>query len=251
MKKILVIMILLVLTVSLVMAQDVGPDAASTGITTAQQALKEVSVNKFEHAGFWYGSFPADQGLMVLRGFDGSPLDKEVIQDEVDAGIVTVETIQDDDYPDGQRTIINGDTRVLGAKAYFFQRGVITFGILPQRPIPIEGITKTVSVWVAGRNTNHRLELIVTDQFGNECYIDMGKLNFMGWKKLTVTIPPTVRQRDYHYINKQGISILGFNVNCALDETYGNFFIYLDDLRAVTDLFSEESRDLDDMPDTW
>ena len=48
-----------------------------------------------------------------------------------------------------------------------------------------------------------------------------------------------------------GLSIDGFNVKCNIDETYGRYYIYFDDVRAVTDLFAEESRDTDDMMDAW
>ena len=208
-------------------------DPGSTGIVSAQQRLKEISVSKMEDAGFWYGAFAADNGLIEIREFPGGPKDREVIEDEEQFGIA------------------EPDENVVGAKVSFYRRGVIDFTLKPVRPIPIEGITKTISVWVAGRNTEHKLELLVSDHFGNDAVIPMGKLNFSGWKKITVTIPPNIRQRDYHYNNRMGISIDGFNVKCNIDETYGRYYVYFDDLRAVTDLFAEESRDSDDMMDAW
>jgi len=237
MKKHYLTVLLFVITATIAFAQATvpagEPDPARTGITTAQQKLKEVSVTKFEDAGFWYGMMPADEGIITVRRFEGSPLDKEPIEDEETFGID-----ESDDY-------------VLGTKISFYRRGVASFGIRPVRPVPIEGITKTVSVWIAGRNTNHVLSLLVEDHFGNNAVINMGKLNFSGWKKVTVSIPPNIKQRDYHYNNKMGILITGFDIQCDIDETYGNYYIYFDDLRAVTDLFAEENRDLDDMNDSW
>ncbi|MBI9099949.1 MAG: flagellar filament protein FlaA [Spirochaetaceae bacterium] len=237
MKKHVMLALLFLITATIVFSQATvpagDPDPSLTGVTTAQQKLKEVSVNKFEDAGFWYGSMPADEGIITVRRFEGSPLDKQPIEDEEVYGIE------------------EADKFVLGSKVSFYRRGVASFAIRPVRPVPIEGITKTVSVWVAGRNTNHVLELMVDDHFGNTAVINMGKLNFSGWKKVTVTIPPNIIQRDYHYNNKMGIMITGFNVKCDIDETYGNYYIYFDDLRAVTDLFAEENRDLDDMNDSW
>ncbi len=209
------------------------PDPAQIGVSSAQQKLKEVSISKMEDAGLWYGLIPADEGLIRMRLFEGSPLDKEPIEGEVEAGI---------EEP---------DLNVIGAKVAFLHRGACTFAIKPVRPLPVPGIAKTISVWVAGRNVNHRLEVEVADHFGNTVFINMGKLNFIGWKKITVSVPPGVVQRDYHYNNKMGISIKGFNVVCDLEETYGNYYIYLDDLRVVTDLFAEESRDEDDILDSW
>ncbi|MDC7240763.1 MAG: flagellar filament outer layer protein FlaA [Spirochaetales bacterium] len=231
------ILLSLVLTIALsgaLFAQDAGdPNPEQIGITSAQQKLKEISVSKMEDAGLWYGLMPGDEGIIQLRRFEGSPLDKEPIPDEEAAGIA-----EPDEY-------------VLGAKVTFYRRGMSTFAIRPVRPLPIEGITKTISVWVAGRNTNHVLQLEISDHFGNTAFINMGKLNFVGWKKITVSVPPSIIQRDYHYNNKMGITIDGFNILCDLDETYGSYYIYLDDIRAVTDLFAEESRDEDDMLDGW
>lgn len=232
MKKVIFVSLVLCLSLAGLFAQS-ETDPASTGAVTAQQKLKEISVSKMEDAGFWYGVFPADNGFIEVRSFPGGPEDKEVIEDEETYGLA------------------EADVNVVGSKVSFYRRGVIDFTIKPIRPLPIEGITKTVSIWVAGRNNNHRLELLVSDHFGNDAVIPMGKLNFSGWKKLTVTIPPHIKQRDYHYSDRMGLSIDGFNVRCDIDETYGRYYIYFDDIRAVTDLFAEESRDTDDMMDAW
>ena len=232
MKKIIILAAVLALVVTGLFAQNES-DPQSTGVVTAQQKLKEISVSKMEDAGFWYGIFPADNGIIEVRAFPGGPEGKEEIPDEEANGIV------------------EADENVVGSKVSFFRRGVIDFTLKPIRPLPIEGITKTISVWVAGRNANHRLELLVSDHFGHDAVIPMGKLNFSGWKKMTVTIPPHIIQRDYHYNDRMGLSIDGFNIKCNIDETYGRYYIYFDDIRAVTDLFAEESRDTDDMPDAW
>ena len=50
---------------------------------------------------------------------------------------------------------------------------------------------------------------------------------------------------------RKGIKVLGFIVDTDPMESYGTYYIYFDDLRAVTDLFAAENRDADDMADTW
>ena len=233
-KYLLSLVIVSIFAAAVLSAQDAGgPDAGQIGVNSAQQKLQEVSVSKFEDAGLWYGLMAADEGIIQIRRFEGSPMDKEPIEAEVEAGIQ-----EPDDY-------------VVGAKVSFYRRSLSTFSVKPIRPLPIEGITKTISVWVAGRNTSHVLQLEISDHFENTAYINMGKLNFVGWKKITVSVPPAIIQRDYHYNNKMGITVKGFNILCDLDETYGSYYIYLDDLRAVTDLFAEESRDVDDILDSW
>jgi len=210
-----------------------GADSGATVAATAQQKLKEISVSKMEDAGFWYGAFPADNGIVEIRSFEGGSQDKVAIEDEEASGI---------DEP---------DERVVGMKVSFYRRGIVSFTLKPIRPLPIEGLAKTISVWVAGRNANHQLEMLISDQSGNVAVLPMGKLNFAGWKKVTVTIPPHIKQVNYPHSNTMGIYIEGLNIKCDIDQTYGRYYIYFDDMRAVTDLFSEESRDLDDMMDGW
>jgi hypothetical protein len=240
MRKALIIIISALLLVSgAVFAQQVevdevgDPNPNTIGVDAAQQRLREVSVSKFEDAGFWLAHMSPDQGIVTMRRFAGSPADKEPLEGEVEAGLEIT-----DEY-------------VIGLKVQFYSRGYREFSIEPIRPIPIEGSTKTISVWVVGRNFNHTLKVIVSDFFGNYQEITMGKLNFSGWQELTVAIPPQLRQSDYHFSQKNGISILGFKVETDPTESYGSYYIYFDGLRAVTDLFQAESRDRDDMPDSW
>ncbi|MEW5816101.1 MAG: flagellar filament outer layer protein FlaA [Spirochaetota bacterium] len=214
--------------------QQVGaPDPNAIGVDSAQQMLKEISVSKFEDAGFWNVSISRDQGLITARRFMGGPAEKKPIPGEAEAEIK------------------EQDQFVLGLKVEYFGRGFKSIALMPVRPLPIEGICKTLSLWVVGRNFNHNLIIMIEDQFGNRADISMGKLNFSGWKKLTAAIPAYIKQRDYHFANKMGIKIVGFRVETDPAESYGTYYVYFDDLRAVTDLFEEEVRDKDDMPDTW
>jgi hypothetical protein len=213
-------------------------DAERLGIETAQQELKEISVEKFEHDGFWRSHMSPDQGYTATRLFEGSPLGKQPIPEE-----------EGMDIP---------DRYVLGTRVDYLRRGHSSFTIYPIRPIPIEGITKTISVWAVGRNFNHDLVILIQDFFGRNFELYVGKLNFQGWKQLTVAVPAQapdgrngVVQRNYHYNNQMGIKIVGFRIDVDPLEAFGSYYIYLDDLRAVTDLFAEETRDPDDMVDSW
>lgn len=237
MKRIALCLVIFIVFTGMAFAQAGRPageiSPTEIGVDTAQQKLKEVSVNKFEDPGFWSIYVPRDFGLGIVRRFPGGPADKQPIPDEEQVGIK------------------EEDKFVLGAKVQFYKRAHEYILITPIRPIPIEGITKTLSIWVVGRNNNHVLKIIISDFFGKKSELTLGKLNFSGWKKLTVAIPPTIVQRNYHYNNRMGIKVEGFRIDCDPMESYGTYFIYFDDMRAVTDLFAEESRDEDDMQDIW
>jgi hypothetical protein len=233
MKRVLLLTILIAGSAMFIAAQQAEPEAANIGVDTAQQQLQEVSISKFENAGFWSVYMPIDQGVIESRRFEGGPNDKQPLPEEQQIGIATP------------------DEFVLGVKASFFRRGNAEIYVQPIRPLQVPGITKTISVWVVGRNFNHRLKVVVGDYFGNVNVLEMGTLNFSGWKEMTVAVPPTLVQRDFHYNDRMGLQILGFIIEPALLETYGTYYVYFDGLRALTDLFAEESRDPDDMIDSW
>ena len=209
-----------------------APDATLIGVDKAQQELKEISISKFEDDGFWRADMMRDDGYISLRRFEGSPADKKPIPGETAASLK------------------ENDKYVLGAKIEHLHRAVTSFSISPTRPLPVPGIAKTLSIWVVGRNVKHQLYILIDDQFGNRAKIPMGDLAFTGWKKLTAAIPPNIRQVDPRYPSKTGLSIISLVVETYPAETYGSYYIYFDDLRAVSDLFTENNRDADDMVDT-
>lgn len=237
----IILAVVLLFGAATLFAQDTPPDPARLSIETARQQLQEISVSKFEDAGFWRVSMPMDAGVITHRRLEGAPAEKEAIEQEEQLeqfGQVLGDVLEEDRY-------------VLGVRADFFRRGPTHISIEPSRPLAIPGIAKTLSMWVVGRNFQHELKVVIQDQFGTRNVLSMGTLNFSGWRLLTVAIPPGIRQRDPHYINRTGISILGFIIEPYLPETYGSYYVYFDDLRAYTDLFSEANRDPDDMVDNW
>jgi len=232
MKKAALLTILaLLLPLALGAQETEGIQADQIGKDQAQQQLVEVSVAKFEDAAFWGNSMALDMGLASLRRFEGGPAAKKPIEAE--------------------KALALPDQYVLGGKVQFFKRAANEAFFFPVRPLPIEGITKTISVWVVGRNYNHVLKAVVADYFNQRREITFGKLNFMGWKQLTAAVPPRIVQDEYHFANQRGLKLLGFKIEFDMMESYGSYYVYFDDLRATTDLFAESYRDKDDMPDGW
>ena len=232
MKKAAMISFLAVLIPAALFAQETeGILAERIGKDQAQQELVEISVAKFEDASFWGHSMPLDMGIASLRRFEGAPAAKKPIEAE--------------------KSLNLPDRYVLGGKVVFFKRAANEAFFFPVRPLPIEGVTKTLSVWVVGRNYNHVLKAVIADYFNQRREITFGKLNFMGWKQLTAAVPPRIVQDEYHFANQRGIKLLGFKIEFDMMESYGSYYVYFDDLRATTDLFAESYRDKDDMPDGW
>jgi hypothetical protein len=217
-----------------------APNPELIGVESAQQSLSEVMVDMFEREGFWSAKISPDDGIVTVLLRDGSA---EIKEPPPEGPI---------DAPDPP-----ADTHVLGVKVEFFRRGVNSFYITAGRPLPIEGEVKTVSVLVSGRNQPHTLSLVVQDYNGKKFELKMGTLDFSGWKQLTVPIQPSpdgvygIVQSNVFFGDKPGLRIVGFKVDCDPEYARGAYYIYLDDLRAVTDLYAVQARDPDDISDDW
>lgn len=203
------------------------------GADSAQQALVEISLDKFENPSMWKAYMPPSYGKVSLRELVGSPEGKQPIDQESGAGVT------------------EQDVSTLGLKISFLKRGYTKIDFTAVRPIYVPGITKNISVWVVGRNYEHQLRLIVDDLSGHRFSLPMGKLNFSGWKKMTVTIPENVKQQERHYNDTTGLKVVGFEIIPDVKDTRGDYFVYFDDLRATTDMFLDYARDPDDMIDNW
>ena len=120
------IALLVLLSAGLVFAQELDtPDPERIGVVAGQQKIKYVSIDKFETEGTWNVYMSSDEGVIKGRLFEGSPKDKEPIEDETGFNIP--------------------DEHVLGVRVDYFRRGYNSFTITPVRPLPVPGITKDVT----------------------------------------------------------------------------------------------------------
>lgn len=209
--------------------QDENLENLQVGVETGTMLLADIPITHFEEADSWSVNMPIDQGVALSAARKGRPLEVPQI-----------------DPNDGTR-----NDYVLGTKIMFNQRGFAYFTANPPKPIKIPGITKAVSVWVCGRSYRHRLFLHVFDYKGSVMILDMGLLDFVGWKKISIAIPTHIEQDNYHNTEWRGLSLAGLSVQCDPEEAYGVYYVYFDEIRAVTDIYNEEYRDEDDMSDGW
>lgn len=218
-------------------ASIADPNPETVGADSAMLSLREISVDKFEREGSWYVRMSPDDGVIAARLFEGAPAMKEPLAEDEENGVE--------------------DKMVLGVRVDFFRRGINSFTITSGRPLPVEGTTKTISLWVCGRNQDHEMYVLVQDYFGRNYELYLGSLGFSGWKKLTCVVPPSpdgehgIVQSSAYYGDKPGLKILGFRVDCNPMQARGSYYMYLDDLRVVTDLYDMENHDEDDMLDNW
>lgn len=245
MKKLIALLMVLSVVTAVFAQMSMYQDDINTNAESAYQSLREVSLDLFEREGFWNCRISPDDGIITGRLAAGGPFSNLSAEDRA-AEVALPEDVKN-----------APNENIYAVKVEFFHRGVNSFYITAARPIPIEGITKTVSVWAAGRNQDHSLILLVQDYFGNNFELYMGSLAFSGWRKLTVTVPVSpdgkrgIVQQSPYWGERPGLKVVGFRVDCDPETAYGQYYLYLDDLRAFTDLYAFDNQDLDNPDDNW
>lgn len=141
--------------------------------------------------------------------------------------------------------------RVLGVNVDFFRRGVNTFAIYPPNPVFIEGVAKGFEVYVLGRNARHELYIMLRDMDGNDIKLFLGNLNFQGWQRMRVVVPPQIDQVINVNGTRRGLYFTGFYVVTDIDTSYGSFYMYFDNLSVLVDRFWEETQDPNEPLDVW
>ena len=58
-------------------------------------------------------------------------------------------------------------------------------------------------------------------------------------------------QQSPYWGERPGLKIVGFRVDCDPETAFGQYYMYLDDLRAETDLYDIENPDNDNPLDNW
>jgi len=192
--------------------------------TVATELIQTVLVEDFETAGEWSAFMPRDFGIATSMRREGSP--RDLASDK--------------------------NKYVLGVKVEFMKRDWGWATVVPAKPTKIKGITKTISIWLVGRNYRHSISLILKDYLDRIKFVRSEKLIWTGWKQININIPDTIEQENYKITEDRGITFIGFRFDFEPDDILGRpFYTYLDYMTADVDLFSETKQNPDDMLDHW
>lgn len=235
MKKISLITIATLISFTL----SLNLSAQNAQVAGAQGQEVEILLNDFEQEGFWYPSFAPEKGNTNIMIFEGKPSAKEVIN-----------------YQDGTP---NPNEKVLGLRAWFSHKGIFDLKLIPFSPIQIPGKVRSISLWVSGRQYDNKISLTIKDAKGFTWKLPLkdesgsDSLGFNGWKRMTAIVPDDIRQKEYIYSREPFISITSINIdfNDKTTEHGRDYFIYFDDLTALTDTYYQFQRESDDLDDNW
>lgn len=139
---------------------------------------------------------------------------------------------------------------VLGVKTYYYDRGFDRVEIFPPNEYIIRGKAKELKVWVLGRNFRHTLYAKFRDYRGDIHKLKIGRLDFWGWREMSVIIPGWLPQSSSYAMLDKNLRFVSLFVECDIFEVPGTFYAYFDQLRVITDL-SEFSGGDETIRDNW
>jgi hypothetical protein len=123
--------------------------------------------------------------------------------------------------------------------------------------IPLQGFVRYLDVWAWGSNLKYKLEAYIRDYRGMIHRLDLGSLAFLGWKNLSVAVPAIFPMTDHALpIKKDSSTFVKFRLWTEPDERVNSFYLYLDQLKVLTDNFKtrfdgDELADDDTARELW
>lgn len=188
----------------------------------AQAMLEDILLNDFENAEDW-------------RAFPTSPLGDTKIKKTIQQGEIRDVFNPDELSPEEEQRFKAGANHILGVKTFFKDRGFDRVETKPPHEYIIKGIGRQLSVWALGRNFRHTLYVKMRDYRGTIHKLRLGRLDYMGWRKLTVTLPGWLPQSTRYSLMDKNLHFVSLFIESDPHEVGGSFYFYVDDLRIKAD----------------
>jgi hypothetical protein len=203
-------------------------------------------INDFEDCEDWRAVSSCPLGDTKIRKIQGKPRPVN------DQGQFVNEDGQPGEFKNeetDENGIAHKNDYVLGVKTYFLERGFDRVEVLPPNEYIIRGKAREMKFWVLGRKFRHTLYVKLRDYRGKIHRLKVGRLDFWGWKEMSVIIPGWLPQAASYALLDKNLHFVSFIVECDLYEVPGTFYTYFDQFRVITDL-SEFTGD-ETIKDTW
>lgn len=216
------------------------PAPTTTGGGTSSQPqgdIKDQLLSNFEASEDW-------------RAYATSPLGDTKTKKVIQVGPVEDVRSPDDKTDKEKKDFVEGQNHILGVKTYFVDRGFDRVEVKPPHEYVVDGRAVQLSVWALGRQFRHTLYVKLRDYRGKIHKLELGRLNFFGWRKLTVTIPQWLPQSARYAMVDKKLHFVSLFVVSDVHEVPGEFYFYVDNLNVKTDV-SEREYPGSQIKDNW
>lgn len=164
---------------------------------------------------------------IILENFESTNFAQKDIQYRVSKEQKASIAIRDQ-YP----APIKDSKKYLGLKLYGRKGDFLN--LVPPKKLIIDKFCKNISIWIYGKMFAGELSLLLKDANNQPHRLVFGKLDFLGWRKLSVKINPEIAQQDKYLSQRRQIEIL------KIIYSPGNLgrlpiwhYFYIDDITAT------------------
>ena len=127
----------------------------------------------------------------------------------------------------------------LGIKSAFRSQGYNWVAAVPAKPISLKGRVKNIEMWVCGMNYRYTAEIWVKDFRNFEYKLVLGKLDFIGWKLMSVELPQWIPQEEESLPKERPLVITKIVFRADPDERADRFYCYIDHMKVITNTYIE------------
>jgi len=141
----------------------------------------------------------------------------------------------------------NVEREVLGTHFKFDRQGYNNIEFIPvtededgetvHNPIPIPGRVKQIDFWVWGSDFDYYMEIHLRDFRGVVHTLNMGGLNYVGWKNLGRDIPSYIPVSQSYAPYLAGLQLEKIVLWTKPTERVHNCYVYIDQIKVLTDVF--------------
>ncbi len=106
--------------------------------------------------------------------------------------------------------------------------------VTPPKNLIIDKYCQSISLWVYGKDLSGELSIMIKDSEGASHRLIMGRLNFTGWRELSVNLPKEIAQMDKYLSQKTTIELTKIMYNPGNTGRLPVWnYIYIDDISAT------------------
>jgi len=193
----------------------------------SKSALFDMMINDFEESEDW-------------RAFSTTPIGTTKIKKVVQMGPIEDKYNPNNLTQEEKNQFVAGKNHVLGIKTFVNDRGFDRVEVKPPHENIIKGIGRQIDVWALGRKFRHTLYVKLRDYRGRLHKLRVGRLDYLGWRKLSVTVPGWLPQSPRFALLDKNLHFVSLFVQSDVKEIGGDFYFYVDNLSMKVDKTDED-----------
>ena len=124
------------------------------------------------------------------------------------------------------------------------------FHIIPHKPIALKGQLYRASIWIHSNNSNNSFSLLFKNASGKDVEVNLGRLNWNGWKRLDKELPKSLYRRGKNFATRYRHTFTGFLIRSPTGRDTENASLMIDNFLIVSDI-KEISYPGSEILDNW